>query len=192
MIIVVLITAFGYIIEVNKNDKVFKEEQPTKEADGKTDEGGNKENEPISVITVDIGGYVKNPGVYELNEGMRVNDAIEAAGGILEEADSEYVSRYINKARVLSDQEKLYIPKNGEDASFDTNNNENNPLTGKININTASKEKLMTLKGIGDAFAQRIIDYRKTKKFINTEDLKNVKGIGDKTFERLKDYITVD
>ncbi len=195
IIVIALITVFGYIIGENNNEAILPNEEEQDIAENKEDEENVQE---ISTIFVDINGAVKNPGIYELNEGKRVNDAIDAAGGFTEDVNADYVSKHINKARILQDEEKLYIPKIGDDVNSievnsNLNNDENiNTSTGKININTATKNQLITLKGIGEAFAQRIIEYRQDKKFSSIEDIKNVKGIGDKTFEQIKDYITVE
>ncbi len=195
IIVIVLITVFGYIIGENNDEAVLPNEEEQDIVENKEDEENVQE---ISTIFVDIDGAVKNPGIYELNEGERVNDAIDAAGGFTEDVNADYVSKHINKARILQDEEKLYIPKIGDDVTSievnsNLNNDENiNTPTGKININTATKNQLSTLKGIGEAFAQRIIEKRQDKKFNSIEDIKNVKGIGDKTFEQIKDYITVE
>ncbi len=197
IIVIAVITVLGYLIESKDNNEVLPYEESGTVDDKSDEETGTDEKEKVSLIVVDINGAVKKPGIYELNEGMRVNDAIDAAGGFTEDVNSDYVSKNINKARILRDEEKIYIPCIEDDISLIeeniADNNANiNTFNGKININTASKEQLITLKGIGDAFAQRIIDYRNDKKFSNIEDIKNVKGIGDKTFEQIKDYIRVE
>lgn len=137
-------------------------------------------------IFVDIDGAVKNPGVYEFNEGDRVNDAIIRAGGLKDTA----LTKNLNKARKLVDGEKIYILEEGENiGDLPLYNAENE---GKININTASKENLMSLSGIGVVYAERIIEYRNKKQFTAIEEIKNIEGIGDKTFEKIKDFITVN
>ncbi len=144
----------------------------------------NKENnkEVKRYIFVDIDGAVINPGVYELIEGSRVIDAINLAGGLKEKA----FTQNLNKARKLIDGEKIYIYVEGDVVveSLSENN--------LININTASANVLMTLPGIGEVYANRIIDYRNTKKFSSIEEIKNIQGIGDKTFEKFKELITIN
>ncbi len=141
--------------------------------------------EELSCIYVDIDGAVNNPGVYEFTEGDRVIDAIEKAGGLI---DTAY-TKNLNKARKLVDGEKIYIFDEGENiAPLDLYNDGNE---GKININTASKDNLMSLTGIGEVYAQRIIDYRSLKVFSSIEEIKEVQGIGDKIFEKIKDSITI-
>ncbi|NLK65282.1 MAG: competence protein [Tissierellia bacterium] len=133
-------------------------------------------------IYVDIDGAVINPGVYELLEGSRVIDAINKAGGLEENA----FTQNLNKARKLIDGEKIYIHIEGQ---ADVESLQSNNL---ININTASADILMTLPGIGEVYAKRIIDYRSAKKFNSIEEIKNIQGIGDKTFDKLKDLITIN
>ncbi|WAM30703.1 helix-hairpin-helix domain-containing protein [Caldicellulosiruptor naganoensis] len=140
-------------------------------------------------------GNVRKPGVYELPSSSRVNDAVEKAGGLLPNSDLNA----INLAEKIQDGQKIYIPKIGEIqnqtilSSQTTQNTPNFPgQSGKININTASKEELKTLDRIGDKLAERIIEYRQTHgPFKSIEEIKNVNGIGDKIFEAIKDSITV-
>ncbi len=158
-----------------KEEIVFKEYERNIENDDNA--------EKSEVLFVDIDGAVKTPGVYELKEGSRVNDAIIMAGGL---NDNAY-TKNLNKAKLLNDGEKIYILSIDEIGESETN------ISSKlININTASKEMLMTISGIGDVYAQRIIDYRNNKSFSSIEEIKNVNGIGEKTFEKMKDLITVD
>lgn len=144
-------------------------------------------------IVVDIGGEVVSPMVVELDEGSRVGDAIEAAGGVTENADLTD----INRAAFVEDGEKIYIPPaeiegaegdgDGSSSGYQTGRGD-----GKININTADSAQLQELDGIGPATAQKIIDYRKENgRFSSIEDIKNVSGIGDKSFEKIKDRIKV-
>ena len=149
-------------------------------------------------IFVDIGGAVKSPMLAELPDGSRVDDAIQAAGGLKQEADMSN----INRAEFLLDGQKIYIPSLAMDADGnviegaaasgvpDAVNGSSG--SGKVNINTADSTQLQTLNGVGPATAQKIIDYRQSNgSFASVEDIKNVSGIGEKTFEKLKDYITI-
>ncbi len=155
-------------------------------------------------IFVDIGGAVKTPMLAELPDGSRVDDAIEAAGGLRKEADMTNV----NRAEFLVDGQKVFIPSYaldedgniiessaaGESVSGDGTSSGAGAIdsSGKVNINTADSTQLQTLNGVGPATAQKIIDYRDSSgRFTTIEDLKNVSGIGDKTFEKLRDYICV-
>lgn len=138
-----------------------------------------------SAIYVDIGGAVKNPGLYELEKGARVKDGITAAGGIVGNADTSQ----INLAKKLNDEEKLYIPKVGEQAPAPSAQAASSAAKGPVSIQNGSKEDLMTLPGVGEKTADKIIEYRTAHPFTAVEDLKEVPGIGDKTFESLKNNI---
>ena len=141
-----------------------------------------------TVIFVDIKGAVKNPGVYQMKVGDRVKDALDAAGGLTEEADSQKV----NLAKRLEDQMAIVVPKVGEEAeeipAGATSKEE--AKEGKVNINTATVEELKTLKGVGEKKAEAIIEYRKKNgSFKTKEDLMKVRGIGKKLFDSFQERI---
>ena len=141
-----------------------------------------------TVIFVDIKGEVKNPGVYQMKVGDRVKDALEAAGGLTEEADSQKV----NLAKRLEDQMVIVVPKVGEEAEEIPAGATSKEATkeGKVNINTATVEELKTLKGVGEKKAEAIIEYRKKNgSFQTKEDLMKVRGIGKKLFESFQERI---
>jgi competence protein ComEA len=143
-------------------------------------------------VTIDVGGEVINPGVYELKSGDRINEALVAAGGLSAKADRDWVEKNLNKAEKLVDGQKIYIPKVGEEIKNDQVLGKTTIETKIVRINTATAEQLDTLTGIGPAIAQRIIDYRtKNGGFKNVEELKLVSGIGDKLFEKIKDEIAL-
>lgn len=141
-------------------------------------------------IGVYISGEVKNTGVYYLKKDSRITDLINICGGLTEEAD---VSK-INPAQKLNDSDKIIIPKKEENLNTesieDTNESDIN-VQEKININTATKDELTSLNGIGEATANKIINYRNKNKFKEIEDIMNVPGIGEAKFNNLKDYICV-
>lgn len=138
-------------------------------------------------VTIDIEGEVINPGVVALKKGDRIAEALIAAGGLAAKADRDWVDKNINKAELLVDGEKLFIPKIGESVVAVNNNKEQ-----IIRINTATVEELDKLNGVGPAIAQRIIDYReKQGGFKTVEEIKLVPGIGDKMFEKIKDEIAL-
>ncbi len=150
--------------------------------------------EDVSMLMVHICGAVNKPGVYSLEAGSRLYQAIEAAGGFLEEAGEEY----LNLAEQLSDGEKIYVPtiEEAEEESLSKKELESTPTKevndGKININTATSEKLCTLPGIGEGKAESIITYReKNGRFKCLEDIMNVEGIKEGLFQKIKDKITV-
>lgn len=137
-------------------------------------------------VYVHVCGQVRTPGVYELEPGSRVGDAVEAAGGFTEEAREASV----NLARQVVDGEQLYVfskeeqPEDSQTAAIQEET--------RININLASKEKLMELPGIGEAKADAIIAYRNRQQgFQSIEDLKNIEGIKDGVFNKIKDKITI-
>lgn len=144
---------------------------------------------------VDIKGAVKKAGVYQVSDTMRVHDVIQLAGGETDDADMNQ----INNAEKVSDQMVIYVPKKGETISEITQrvpskitNNAGSQEMGKVNLNTASLQDLMTLKGVGQKKAEAIIEYRETNNGFQTiEDLKKVKGIGEKTFESLAESVTI-
>lgn len=171
-----------------------------------------KEVETKELLQVDIKGEVINPGIYELDSESRVIDVINKAGGLTENANTSV----INLSKKITDEMVIIIYSNEEVNDFKTTKeieeqviekciqkednslrndacieNDKNELTGKININTASLEELMTLEGIGENKAKSIIEYRETKSKFNTiEDIKNVNGIGDNLFAQIKENIT--
>ena len=147
------------------------------------------------IITVDVKGAVKQPGVYELRSNSRVHDAIYKAGGMTADANSQSV----NLAQKLTDEAVIYVAKEGEDVpalgSSESPATSSAPAekTGKVHLNRASESELQTVSGIGQKRAQDIIDHRETNgKFKSVDELKKVSGIGAKTIEKLKDYVTVD
>ncbi len=133
-------------------------------------------------IVVYITGAVKNPGVYYLKVGSRLNNLIDLCGGITDDAD---IAK-INLAKKLVDSDKIDIPVKKDEIEYEYDEEEKED---KININTAKKEELMTLTGIGEATAQKIIDYRQTQEFIEIEDIMGVPGIGESKFNNIKEDI---
>ena len=144
-----------------------------------------------------VTGEVITPGVVELDEGSRIEDAITSAGGIKAEASL----KDINLAYEVSDGEKIYIPNQAEEALTQTeqesnaiNQSSDNKLNinSKVNINKATAEELTNVPGIGESTAQKIIAYRdENGKFKNIEDIKNVSGIGSSKYEKMKEHICV-
>ena len=152
-----------------------------------------KEESPEQeLITVDVKGAVKSPGIYDLPLGSRVHDAVQKAGGLTEEADS----KSLNLAQKISDEALVYVPTKGEEAASQQAASGTSPSTSKekkVNLNKASLEELKQVKGLGGKRAQDIIDHREANgKFKSVDELKKVSGIGAKTIEKLKDYVTVD
>lgn len=150
------------------------------------DEGGG-ERDPVTAeaVFVHVSGAVAAPGLYVLDEGARVVDAISAAGGFTPGADEQGV----NLARPISDGEQLHVPTMGEVRAAAGPESAGD---GRVNLNTADAAALDTLPRIGPAMAQRIIDWRDANgRFTSVEDLLAVPGIGDKMLETLRDLVTV-
>lgn len=197
----VIITIGAYILKtMNKGDKdIFLSENEILNSV----ENGGTDNEEENKILIHITGSVKAEGVVILNSGDRIIDAIEAAGGEKEDAD---LSK-LNLAYILQDGEKLYVPSinDTEEEVYVTAENGENVITEgagntdkvdekkeTVNINTATKEELMTLPGVGESTAIKIIDYRKSNgKFQKIEDIKSVPGIGDSKFQNMKEKLSV-
>ena len=208
IITILLIIPFIYFfVTKDKTKKVKKEVVVDEKLEKK------EEKEKTTIFKVDIKGEVNVPGIYSLSNDSRVIDVIEKAGGLTEQADTSVInlSKKINDEMVIiiySEQEVRDFEKTKEiekqvetkclqkdenslknDACINTNNN--NPI-GKININTASKEELMTLNGIGESKANDIIKYRETNgNFETIEDIKKITGIGDNVFAKIQEDITV-
>ena len=149
-----------------------------------------EEQEPVFWV-VDVKGAVTNPGIYEVAKNMRVQNAIDLAGGLPQNAET----RHINFAQHVTDQMLLYIPVVGEEIVDIPYTQPNSPVeegTSKININTATDLELQALPGIGEKKALQIINYRtENGSFSTIEELMEVSGIGQKTFDTLKESITV-
>lgn len=177
------------------------------EAETRRDPGAEEPVKEEKVLYVHVCGQVVSPGVYGMAEGSRIYEAVEQAGGFTEEAASDF----LNLAQLLEDGMKLTVPdKESVEAALREGGRlqaallvsgvEGNPLsgkagdasTGKVNINTASKEQLMALKGIGAARAEDIISYRQDfEAFQKIEDIMKVPGIKEAAFQKIKDDIIV-
>lgn len=157
-------------------------------------------------IYVDVKGAVKKPGVYKISNLARVSDAVAKAGGATKDAWLDQV----NLAYHLEDEMLIYVPTNGQTdlpdsqalvgqnqdnlatSNTDKSSNASDQTGDKINLNTASKEQLMTLSGIGDKRADDIIAYRQENGgFKRLEDLQNVSGIGEKTYAQLASQLAI-
>lgn len=186
----------GSIFAGEESDPAREENDSAREENdsaGKESDSARKESNPAgddtdamvgkesSICCVYICGHVKNEGVYEVSSGSRIYQVIELAGGLKKGADTAA----LNQAAKVEDGQMIYVPKKGESA-----NAGGSSAGGKVNINTAGKEELMTLNGIGEARAESIIHYReKNGSFSKPEDLKQVEGIGDGIFSKLEDAI---
>ena len=167
------------------------------------------------VIKVEIKGAVKSEGVYEIKNTDRVEDLIEISGGLTDNADIStinlskelnnedvviiYTKEEIEEAKKGSTsikyiEKECFCPKINNSACIDdiiTNSDSIVNNTGKINLNTATKEELLTIPNIGASKADLIIEYRNNTPFTSIEDIMNIKGIGNGIFEKIKAYITI-
>ncbi|TES89062.1 MAG: ComEA family DNA-binding protein [Anaerolineales bacterium] len=144
-------------------------------------------------IRVHVTGAVSNPDVYSLPPGSRVQDAVDAAGGVLPNA----YTYTLNLAARLEDGDKVLVPFIAQDTSENPQEKRDKPATASVqfplDINTATQEELELLPGIGESKAQAIIEYRETNgPFTTIEQIQNVPGIGPGIFEDIKDLIIVD
>ncbi|WP_346920371.1 helix-hairpin-helix domain-containing protein [Clostridium sp. UBA7339] len=184
----------------SQNSKGNGENENTENKDSNKDsnkkDSENQENINDNKIVVDIKGAVKAPKEYELKAGSRVRDLIEIAGGLTPEADEEKI--YFSK--ILEDEQCIKIYKIGEevlDSEIEVEEQQEKDTgavdsKGKININKATVDELMTIPGIGQVKAQSIVDYRNENgKFNSVDELTNITGIGVKTLEKLRDKVDI-
>lgn len=159
-----------------------------KEVESTKEDERNIETETVQYVYVQIYGAVNSPGVYKVSSELRVFEALELAGGVTAQGDAEA----INLARPVMDEMQIYIPTYDEVAKSEEVSFWQDETDGLIDINTASKEELMELPGIGESKAEDIISYREENGgFGNISDIKNVNGIKDAAFEKIKDKIKV-
>ena len=155
------------------------------ETNNKVEKAENRHDEKIFV---DVKGAVKHPGVFETTKDKRVKDLIEEAGGLLDDADTST----LNLSQRVKDQMVIYVLKHGEKPKQISDGGSSSSNTDVININTANKEQLMKISGVGKTKAEAIISYReKNGDFKKKEDITKVRGIGKATFEKIKDKIEV-
>jgi competence protein ComEA len=194
---VILILLIGLFLILNHEDK---EEAIAYNMDSTTITTTN-----VNKIHIDVKGNVKKPGVYEIDEGSIVLDAINKAGGL----KSNSYTKNINLAMKLKDEMVIYVYKTSEvnktttkvlnDVTCTTNiikieeptTSSNSTTSSLVNINIASIDELLTVTGIGESKAKAIIEYRSNTPFKTVEDIMNVTGIGESLFAKIKDYITV-
>ncbi len=186
---IIILTGVSYLTYTKINrpqldlEAYKKENTPIEEVFAHTDDEENTGIGSNDILIVHVSGAVLNPGVYELEEGARVIDAIEIAGGITDDANQHA----INLAKKIADEEKIYVPRQDEVVEdLDSLQNKDD----RININSAKQSELEELPGIGPVLAKRIIEYREQNgKFRLPEDLMKVSGIGAKKYENIKDLI---
>lgn len=209
--LLVVVIGISFISNSNQNDLVYKDEKLEDVVEDSIEE---VDEQTITSIKVDIKGAVNKPGVYELEYNSRVSDAIEASGGLTKDADTSM----INLSKNLSDEMVIIIytkdeieemksgntsikyiekecicPEIENDACIEEviDNKEEVEKDGKVSLNNASLEELMTLDGIGESKAKAIIEYRNKNEFKSIEEIMEVNGIGTATYEKIKDKLTL-
>lgn len=193
------VTAMDYkdiFVETEKTSEKKDTEKVISVKPSNNNNNDNDNNTEESNIKVDIKGAVKNPGVYEIRIGSRITDLIKLAGGTTADADLDAT----NLSSRLNDENCIVIYKIGEAEkikSIQSNTNSSaisnsDKSIAIVNINTANKEELKTLTGIGDSKADAIIKYREENGgFKSVEELMKVSGIGEKTLEKFFDKVDI-
>lgn len=189
--IIVVIVVLGGIFYMKKEEPLdVQTEADFEQAIELVDEELEAEQLDTSII-VDIKGEVQKPGVYEVDQHVRVSDAISIAGGFTEDADQTQM----NLAQRVHDEMVIIVPKEGEEIIAISTPGETTTTDedmNKVRINQATLEEIQTLNGIGPKKAQAIIDYREEHgSFQSVEDLLEVSGIGEKTVENMKESIII-
>lgn len=184
-----------------KNEEIIEIEELVNDETDQEDSETNQEEEVREKIAEDtedeyiyvhVCGAVEVPGVYSIKKPARVYEALELAGGITDDGLEEV----INQAREVVDGEQIYIPtveeKENGLVDMPSLDEKTSASDGRININMASLEELMTLPGIGQSKASAIIDYRESNgKFGSVEDIMNIEGIKEGVFNKIKDKISI-
>lgn len=195
-IFMILFIGFYIISKTNNEEFIYLETEEDEIIDN-----NNMDEEKIyeedKKIIIHVTGSIKNEGIVEAEEGARISEIIDLAGGITEEAD---LSK-INLAYAVRDGQKIYVPSIydktdieiiSDDAGENVVDDNGGKAEEKVNINTASQTELETLSGIGPSTALKIINYREENgDFEKIEDIKNVPGIGEAKYESLKESICI-
>lgn len=190
IVAVLLVVGIGYFTS-NHHDSSSESNYSKTIAVGSSSSSNSINNS--STVWIDIKGAVKKPGVYQLKATSRVNEALYAAQGPLANADLKQV----NLAKQLTDQQMIYIPYQGEQVATATGgeslaNNDSAVGSETVNLNTATKEQLCQITGIGDKKADLILQYRQEHgQFKSVDELKEINGFGEKTVAKLKDQLAV-
>ena len=157
-------------------------------------ESSTEGQDGIGGVVVEVAGAVENPGVYQLSEGARIEDALIAAGGISADADREWMEKILNRAAKITDGQKIYIKHLEEESAnilgVSSGSGGGLPANseGVININTASQKELESLWGIGPVTAQNIIEHRP---YSSVEELLQKKILKTNVYETNKDRLSV-
>ncbi|HEM6310318.1 TPA: helix-hairpin-helix domain-containing protein [Streptococcus suis] len=194
-----LLTTFLIFSQPAKSDQTgltdFPQTEQTSSSSDLVEETSTEVSKEPSLLVVDVKGAVAKPGLYTLEAGARVNDAVEAAGGLTSQANP----KSINLAQKLSDEAVVYVASKDENISVVASTTASSAMsqeeksTSLVNLNTATEADLQTISGIGAKRAADIVAYREANGgFKSVDDLNNVSGIGDKTMESIRPYVTVE
>lgn len=187
-----ILLAIGFIglivfgVEVYRNSQIEAIESVTEE------DIYSQNSQELEKQYIDIQGQIVKPGVYEITRGETFQNILVRSGGFTEKADLRYVQLCLNQAKKLVDEQKIYIPAIVEDYVCGEDPTSNSYISNSkndrnlISLNNASLEELMTLDGIGESTANKIIDARP---YSSLEELLEVKGIGQSTYEKIQDNI---
>ena len=158
----------------------------------------NEKEKNVSEIVVEIAGEVIKPGVYKLSDDSRIEDLLVLSGGVSQNANRDWMEKNLNRAAKLSDGQKVYIPSIDEQSNVlsandgGTYQNVSSDFTsqgsGFIDINAATQKELESLSGIGQVYAQKIIEYRP---YSNIEEIVTKAKIPQKTFDKIKSQIII-
>jgi competence protein ComEA len=185
LIVIIVLSVITCLTGCEKDEEM---ELETVSVEGLDEKGVSREETEVEreTIYVHVCGEVKCPGVYELEAGSRVYEAIEAAGGVTSKAAEDA----LNQAEILEDGQKIQVLS--KEAVHREQQNTDLNADGKMNINSASKEELMTLPGVGESKADAIIRYRSENgNFKSIEEIMEIEGIKEGVFKKIEDQITV-
>lgn len=200
--LIFVVTAI-YIIKTGDGDITLKSENGLSVENRM--EFKEREEKEVETIRINVRGEVNNPGIVEIQKGKVIIDAVDLAGGFTDEADVDN----INLVYELFQNVTIRIPSKNEENLLEEKNSDFDIITddtgviegesGKdkgqgdmVNINLAPKEGFLNLPGIGEVYAQRIVEYRNENgRFESLDELMNVSGIGEKTFENIRPFISL-
>lgn len=184
----IAIISMIYYFSTRPSKKISENEIFAEESNAQTNDTNDEK-----YITVYINGEVKSPKVYRMKDGSIMDDLIREAGGFTQNADMDRLKLQLNLASKLRDGDHIYIySKNDSGTQTSSSSQLSSSEGGKVNLNTATKDELKTVPGIGDVTAQKIIDFReKNGGFKTIDDLKKIDRIGEKTFEKFKDNVDI-
>ncbi len=183
LLLIPVLLILVFYLQKDEQQMVIQESEVSPIVEDRTDTAPAEQN-----MVVDVKGEVARPGIYKLEAGLRVNDAITMAGGMTKEADQTSV----NLAQKIVDEMVILVARTASEGTNASPASPGSESTGKVRINQASVEEIQALPGIGPSKAEAIIKHREENGlFKKPEDLLEVSGIGEKTLENMLDMILV-